>query len=142
METLKAVVRKRHLRPKDQARRNITARVRRFVNVLGQVIGVRGVRESDEVGHIIGDLLSGPHDRTYNFFPQSPQCNMEYYHKVESAIYDYLKAHNGNDAYVEVSVQMVYVDYLSGVSPNRPRTIKVQLTFSNGRIETFELSNM
>lgn len=143
VESLNAVVKKNHLRSKDQNRCNITARVRHFVDSLGQVRGgVKGLRESDEVGHIIGDLLGGPHNRTYNFFPQSPQCNMAYYNNVEKAIFKYLNSQNSNYAFVEVSVQLVYVNYLTGVSPDRPRAIKVRLKFSNGKCETFELSNM
>lgn len=141
-ERIRAKIKKHHLRPRGQARGNITARVRRFVRSLGQVVGVRDVRESDEVGHIIGDLLGGPCDRTYNFFPQSPFCNMDYYHQVESAIHDYLSARSSNDAYVEMDVQFVYVDYIAEVSPNRPRMLKVTVRYSDGTTETFEISNM
>ncbi|KAJ6645872.1 hypothetical protein Bhyg_01081 [Pseudolycoriella hygida] len=102
VEELTAIIKKHHLRPIGQGRRHITSRVRRFVNSLGQVFGHKGVRDSDEVGHIIGDLLGGPSDQTYNFFPQSPHCNMDYYHKVENEIYDYLKA-NESSAHVEIA---------------------------------------
>lgn len=105
------------------------------------MVGEIGFRESDEVGHIIGDLLGGPNHRTYNFFPQSPNCNMEYYHKVEKPIYEYLSEQNGNDL-VKIRIDMVYVNYLAGVSPNRPRMIKVKLTWPDGKIDTFDLSNL
>lgn len=142
VEKLGATIRKHHPRPRGQPRRNITARVKRFVESLGRVKSdIKGLREKDEIGHIIGDSLSGPNDCTYNFIPQSPNCNMEYYHKVESAIYDYLEAH-GQEDYVTVRVEMVYVDYIEGLSPDRPRTIKVSVQYSNGKNSTFELSNM
>lgn len=135
------MITKRHLRPLGEDRRNITARVRRHIEALGQVhSGVRGVRESDEVGHIVSDLLGGPHDRTYNFIAQSPQCNMQYYHKVEKPIYDYLSARD-DDAFVFIDVQMMYVDYLAGVSPDRPRAIKVFVWY-NSTVKSFEFSNM
>lgn len=139
VEKLKAVIKKKNLRPRGQNRRNMTARVRNFVRSLGQVrSNVRGVRESDEVGHIVGDCLGGPHDRTYNFFPQSPHCNMTYYIEMEDVIYRYL-ARNGDQSYVTMHVELVYVDYMQ--SPNRPRMIKVRLEFSNGETSNFEFSN-
>lgn len=139
---LEAKVKKCHLRANDEARFNIPARVRRFVESLGRVKGgVKGTRDSDEVGHIIGDLLGGPHDCLYNFFPQSPHCNMEYYHKVEKAIYDYLMQQNSDEAYVEVIVRLVYIDYMTDLSPNRPWKIKVLLRFSNGQTVELIISN-
>lgn len=143
VEKLMACIKKNHLRPLGQKRRNITERVRRFVEALGQVRGgVKGIRESDEVGHIIADLLGGPHDLTFNFFPQSPQCNLEYYNKVEKRIYDYLKNARYSLSSVTVIVEMVYVDYISGISPDRPRMIKVSIMFSDGTFSHIKLSNM
>lgn len=142
VEKLEATIRKYHLKPRGQPRRSITARVRRFVESLGLVKSdIKGIREKDEIGHAVGDSLSGPNDCTYNFFPTSPNCNMQYYHKVERAIYDYLEAH-GHDDYVILRLEMVYVDYIDGLSPDRPRAIKVHLHYSDGKESTFELSNM
>lgn len=151
VQELEATIKKCHLRPRGAPRRSITARVRRFVNSLGQVNSSLGelVREkwysseSDEVGHIVADCLGGPHDRTYNFFPQSPFCNNDYYHKMEKAIYDYLDASKPEDnLFVYLHIEFVYVDYIKGVSPNRPRKIKVSIMYSNGVCENFEMSNM
>lgn len=144
MEKLKAKIRKHHLRPKNQPRGNITDRVRNFVKSLGQVKGAQGVRESDEVGHIIGDLLGGPCDKTYNFFPQAPYCNMDYFHTVENIIHKFLDTLS-NDAYVEVDVQLVYVDYIAGISPNRPRMLKLYIVYFDGShhmIQVETISNM
>lgn len=144
VQMLEATIRKWHLRPRDKPRRKITTRVRRFVRSLGQVINLNnsGTREADEVGHIIGDCLGGPNDRTYNFFPQSPNCNMEYYHKVERAIYDFIDASKIDVVSVSLTVEFVYVDYVAGVSPNRPRSIKVTIQWGHYKTEFFELSNM
>lgn len=148
VEKLEATIRKYHLKPKGQRRHSITARVRRFVESLGLVRSdikyekdETQIRENDEIGHAVGDALSGPNDCTYNFFPQSPNCNMQYYHKVEKAIYNYLEAHDHDD-YVILRLELVYVDYMKGLSPDRPRTIKVQIVYSNGKKSTFELSNL
>lgn len=137
------MIRKSHLRPRGSTRQNITARVRRFVDTLGRVVGIPGVRESDEVGHIIADCLGGPSNMTYNFFPQSPHCNMDYYHNMESRIYDYLEK-NGygfDEGFARVSVQFVYVNYITGLSPNRPQAIKVIVEFSNGTNFSYYYSN-
>lgn len=134
------MIRKRHLRSRGQSRGNITARVKRFVASLGQVKsgiiyqrGEKRDRESDEVGHIIADSLGGPHDRTYNFFPQSPYCNMEYYHKVEKPIYDYLSQDENKNAHVQVAVRLRYVDYLNGVSLNRPNRLIIYTYYTDGK---------
>lgn len=148
VELLKAKIQKEDLRQRVIAarfRRNIPARVRRFVSALGQVkdSSNSGTRESDEVGHIIADSLGGPHDRTYNFFPQSPNCNMEYYHRMERKVYDFLDSTKKDDVFVVLNIELVYVDYyIEAVSPDRPRSIKVSIQYSNGKHETFELSNM
>lgn len=141
VEKLEAKIRKCHLKPRGKRRRKITARVRRFVKSMGVESDIKGVREKDEVGHLVGDSLNGPNDRTYNFIPQSPQCNLDYYFKVERDIYEYLEEHGQHD-YVVLRLEMVYVDYITGLSPDRPRVIKVHLKFSDGKESTFELSNM
>lgn len=153
----KAVFKKRHLKPriprhlktKEQRRGTISARVKRFVNFLGRVKSdvkyakkEKKIRESDECGHIAGDALSGPSDKTYNFFPQSPFCNAQYYDLVEKPIYDYLESSTDPDAYAELFVQMIYVNYFGGVSSDRPAKILVVIKYSDGRSETFFLSNM
>lgn len=150
VEMLEATIRKCHLKPrpkKNEKRRNrrkVTARVRRFFESLNPVtseISTEEIREKDEIGHLVGDRLSGPHDVTYNFIPQSPECNMRYYFDVECEIYEYLEERDQND-YVRLRVEMVYVDYLKGVSPDRPRALKVYLEYSDGKKRTLELSNM
>jgi hypothetical protein len=97
------------------------------------------------VAHIIGDLLSGPSDKTYNFFPQSPFSNMQYYHTVESRISKYLKKQkedgNGRTAYVNFYAELVYVDYFADWRPNRPRQLRIKLVYSNGCEEHFEFPN-
>lgn len=152
VEKLKATIRKRHLRPRPppkkpnekrrKKKKTYTPRIKRFVDSLGRVnIYVVGFREIDEVGHLVGDLLGGPRNATYNFIPQSPLCNMQYYNRVESNIYEYLEQ-RAQDDYVMLSVEMVYIDDFKGLSPDRPTMLKVHLTFSNGEESTFELSNM
>lgn len=149
VEVLEATIRKCHLKPrpkkndKNRKRRKVTARVRRFIESLDPVQSDlwKEVREKDEIGHLVGDRLDGPHDVTYNFIPQSPHCNMRYYFEVETEIYEYLEARGQND-YVRMRVEMVYVDYIKGVSPDRPRAIKVYLEYSDGKKSTLELSNM
>lgn len=101
----------------------------------------KGVREQDEVGHLVGDSLRGPSDRTYNFIPQSPHCNLTYYSLVERKIYNYLEEHDHQD-YVLLSVEMVYIDNFKGLSSDRPVMIKVHLKYSNGKESSFKISNM
>lgn len=134
---LEAKIKRIHLKPVGKKRHDVTSRVRRFVAFLGQVrSGEKGCQDSDQVGHIIGDCLGGPHNRTYNFFPQGHWCNETYYTEVEKPIYDYLS--NAKDgAYVEMSVRMVYVDYVPGLSPHRPKLIGVKLRFSDGTEKEF-----
>lgn len=140
---LNAVIKTCHLRPIGAPRRNITARVTRFVDAMGRVVGgVRYVRDSDENGHVVGDSLSGPHNRTYNFFPQSPYCNMQYYHRVEKEIYDYLSKHKSPNTYVELFVEMLYEDIKAGLSPNRPIKIGVTMKFSNGTTIQIQIDNL
>lgn len=142
VEILKATIEKCHLKELGKPRRRISKIVRRFVESLGQVKGgVKGIRDSDEVGHIIADCLGGPNDFLHNFFPQSPQCNLEYYKKVEKAIYDYLIAQNSTDAYVEVKVELNYNHDKYGLSPNRPIEIWVWIKFSNGKIVELMIRN-
>lgn len=142
VEKLVAKIRKCHLRPRGADRRKITAEVYRFIKSVGAVESdIEGVREKDEAGHLVGDSLSGPNDCPYNFIPQSPYCNNQYYSIVERGIYEYLEEGDHHD-YVLLRVEMVYIDDKKGLSPDRPRAIKVHLKFSDGKEKTFELSNM
>lgn len=140
VEKLKATVKKKHLKPKGKARREITARVRRFVEKLGQLKYLNGIDLSDQVGHIIADCLGGPHDRTYNFFPQSPYCNSEYYLWMERYVYDFLDS-RGDDDFVNLTVELIYADDHIGDSTDRPITVKVIAKYSNGKFATFEMKN-
>lgn len=146
VEKLEATIRKRHLRPRpkpgDKPKKTHSKRVERFVKSLGAVDTVYiGIREKDEVGHLVGDQLSGPKDKTYNFIPQSPQCNMQYLWKVENKIYEYLEQGDEDD-YAVLRVEMVYIDNFKGLSPDRPTMLKVHVVFSNREKITIELSNM
>lgn len=166
VEVLEATIRKCHLKPRPKknepkpSRKKVTPRVERFIESLGQVRSdlkvkkrkkhkgqkkdeeeEKRIRENDEIGHLVGDRLSGPHDVTYNFIPQSPNCNMRYYFDVECEIYEYLEERDQDD-YVRLRVEMVYVDYIEGVSPDRPRALKVYIEYSDGKKSTLELSNM
>lgn len=165
VEMLEATIRKCHLKPRPKKnepkrrRPKVTRRVERFIESLGPVKSEiikkkrkkgekkdeeeeKNIRENDEIGHLVGDRLSGPHDVTYNFIPQSPNCNMRYYFDVECEIYEYLEEHDQDD-YVRLRVEMVYVDYyIAGVSPDRPRALRVYLEYSDGKKRTLELSNM
>ena len=87
VEHIQAKIKIRHLRKGPRKGRGYTEIIKWFVESLGKVQGQKDVREGDEVGQAVGDSLSGPTDRTYNFFPQSPFCNMEYYHKVKKPLH-------------------------------------------------------
>ena len=144
VEHIQANIKIRHLRKGPRKGRGYTERIKRFVESLGKVQGEKDVREGDEVGHVVGDAFNGPTDRTYNFFPQSPFCNMEYYHKVEKAIHIFLIKQEltpkGDNAHVTLDVQFDYVDYYD--YPNRPRRLRIKLVYSDGREESFEISNL
>ena len=69
---------------------------------------------------------------------------MEYYHRVEKAIYDFLvrqrDSGNGYSAHVTLDVQFDYVDYYD--IRNRPRRLRIKVVYSDGREESFEISNL
>lgn len=142
VQWLKAKIKKSHVKPKGQERRRIADRVTRFVKSMGQVKSPYEALGNDVRGHLVGDQFSGPHDRTYNFIPMSPQCNKDYLKYVEMPIRNYLDRSLSDDAYVELYVEMDYVDYLADLSPDRPRMVKVRVMYSDGKVEEFEISNL
>lgn len=144
VQWLTARIKKRHVKPKGQERRRITDRVTHFIRSVGQVKSPydEEILGNDVRGHLVGDQFSGPHDRTYNFIPMSPQCNKDYLKYVEMPIRNYLDRSLDDGAYVELYVEMDYVDYIAGLSPDRPRMVKVRVKYSDGTVEEFEISNL
>lgn len=62
---------------------------------------------------------------------------------MEKAIYDYLDASKPeDDLFVYLHVVFKYVNYMKGVSPDRPRSIVVSLHYANGKVVDLEFSNM
>lgn len=144
VERFGATFRKHHVKPPRSPRATITARVSRFVESLGQVRGIpmEGIRQYDERGHLAADSLSGPSDRTYNFVPMSPFCNMEYKRLVEDPIKAWLRNCKSPNYCVVLSVELIYVDY---VPTDRPQMIRVWIAYSDDtegdNVETYDISN-
>ena len=150
VEHIQAKLMKNNLRKGPRKGRGYTERIKRFVESLGMVKvekppkGEKRSRVADEVGHVVGDSLCGPTDKTYNFFPTSPYCNMEYYNKVEKPIYEFLDKQwiLASIAHVTLDVQFDYVDYYD--YPNRPRRLRIKVVYSAilDWVESFEISNL
>ncbi len=112
---LYAEIRYSHLRSGKRSGAGYSKAAKDYVRSLDMKVG-------DQVGHIIGWCLGGPYNYVYNYFPQHPKSNVNFYHELEKKIQQFLRANRNGRVHVRV-------DFWYDGSNKRPTGMDYYISF-------------